>query len=153
MQLTVRTSGRDGRRANDRQKSILRKVGQTRLNALAGHTIKFSGCTWYEIRIRDRKGPSQGVIHKGEPRERNPCAPKFEETTPEETSRQEECARKAAWNLARNTKLKAEDKATFYSPVKIKSTSASLQKHRRAHVCGGSGSFNTHAEQEGSKPI
>ena len=42
-------------------------------------------------------------------------------STPEETSRPEEYARKAAWNLARKTyKLKAEDKATFYSPVEIK---------------------------------
>ena len=78
---------------------------------------------------------SRGVI--GEPHERNPCAPKFEERTPEETSRQEEYARKAAWNLAREIfKFKAEDKATFYSLVEIKGTSASLQEHRRAYVCG-----------------
>ena len=52
--------------------------------------------------------------------ERNLCAPKFEERTPEETSRQEECARKAAWDLASKIyKLKAEDKATFYSLVEI----------------------------------
>ena len=51
----------------------------------------------------------------------NPCAPKFEERTPEETSRQEQYARKAAWNLARKMyKLKAEDKATFQSHVEIK---------------------------------
>ena len=47
--------------------------------------------------------------------------PKFEERTPEETSRQEEYARKAAWNLPRKMyKVKAEDKAAFYSPVEIK---------------------------------
>ena len=58
---------------------------------------------------------------KGEPHERNLCALMFEERTPVETSRQEECAREAAWSLARNMfKLKAEDKATFCSPVKIK---------------------------------
>ena len=68
----------------------------------------------------ERKGSSRGVVQKGEPHERNPCASKFEERTLEGTSRQEEYARKAAWNLARkNYKLKAEDKATFYSLVEI----------------------------------
>ena len=105
------------------KKSILRKAGQTRYKASAGHTIKFSGRTWYEIQIRERKGTSRGVVQKGEPHERNPCAPKFEERTPEETSRQEECARKAARDLARKIhKLKAEDKATFYSLVEMKAS-------------------------------
>ena len=118
------------------KKSILRKAGQVRLNAPAGHTIKFSGRTWYEIRIRERKGPSRGVIQKGEPYERNPCAPRFEERTPEETSRQEGCAGKAAWNLAiKISKLKADDRATFYSHVEIKALVLSLQKHRRSNVC------------------
>ena len=82
--------------------------------------MQISGRTWYEVQIRERKAPSRGVIQKGEPHERKPCAPKFEERTPEETSQQEEYARKAAWNLApKMFKLKAEDKATFYSPVKI----------------------------------
>ena len=57
--------------------------------------------TWYEVQIRERKGQSGGIIQKGEPHERNPCAPKLEERTLEETSRQEENAPKAAWNLAR----------------------------------------------------
>ena len=76
--------------------SISRKVEELGLNASAGHTMKSSGCIWYETKIRERKGQSRGVIQKGEPHERNPCAPKFEERTPEETSRQEGCARKAA---------------------------------------------------------
>ena len=68
----------------------------------------------------ERKGSYRGVIQKGESHERNPCASKFEERTLEGTSRQEEYARKAAWNLARkNYKLKAKDKATFYSLVEI----------------------------------
>ena len=63
-----------------------------------------------KFKLGKEKGPSRGVIHG----ERNPCAPTFEERTLEETSRQEECARKAAWDLARKTcKLRAQDKATF----------------------------------------
>ena len=72
-------------------------------------------------KIGKRRGQSGGIIRKGEPHERNPCAPDFEEQTPEETSQQADCSSKAAWNLARKIfKHKAEDKATFYSPVKIK---------------------------------
>ena len=65
---------------SDPKKSILRKAGQVRGNASAGHTCKFSGRTWYEIRIRDTKGPSLGIIQKGDTHNRNPSAPKFEES-------------------------------------------------------------------------
>ena len=68
------------------KKSILRKAEPTRLNASAGHTIKFSG---------RRNGPSRGVIQKGDLMSEI-LAPTFEERTLEKTSRQEECARKAA---------------------------------------------------------
>ena len=34
---------------------ILRKAGELRLNASAGHTMKFSGCTWYKTKIREKK--------------------------------------------------------------------------------------------------
>ena len=45
---------------SDPKKSILRKAGQTRLNVSAGQAVKFSGGTWYEVPIRERKGPSRG---------------------------------------------------------------------------------------------
>ena len=67
---------------------------------------------------RERKGPSQGTMQKCEPQERNPCAPKFEPRTRQETLQQERCARREVWDLAQNVqKLKARDKATFYSPT------------------------------------
>ena len=92
-----------------------------RVNVSAGHTVKFSGRTWQEIRIRETEGPSSGIFQKGDTHERNPCAPKLEDRTHGETSRQEDCVRKAAWSLAKKIyKLKAEDKATFYSLVDIK---------------------------------
>ena len=106
---------------SDPKKSILRQIVHTRLNASEGHDLTFSRRTWYEIQCQERKGPSPGVIQKDEPHERNPCAPTFEERTPEETSRQDECSRKAAWDLARKLyKLQAKDKATLFSPVEIK---------------------------------
>ena len=43
---------------------------------------------------------------------------KFEDRSQEETGRQELCAQSKAWDLAKkNTKLKANDKTTFYSPA------------------------------------
>ena len=49
---------------SDPQKSVLRKAGQVRLNASAEHTIKFSGRTWCEIRIRERKGHLEALYKK-----------------------------------------------------------------------------------------
>ena len=51
---------------------------------------------WKEV-----EGQSGGIIQKGEPHERNPCAPGVEEQPPEETSRQADCTSKVAWTLAR----------------------------------------------------
>ena len=49
-----------------------------------------------------KKRQSGGIIQKGEPHERNPCALLiFRNKHPEETSRQAGCTSKVAWNLAR----------------------------------------------------
>ena len=135
---------------SDPRKSILRKARDVRLNASVGHTIKFSGRTWYEIRIRERTGPSRRVIQESEPHERNPCAPRFEERTPEETSRQEDCARKAAWDLARQIyKLRAEDDATFYSLVETKpAVLVSRNTEERMFVVDSGASMHTLSKKD-----
>ena len=51
--------------------------------------------------FRERRRQFGGIIQKGEPHERNPCAPSLEEQPLEEASLQEDCESKAAWNLAR----------------------------------------------------
>ena len=79
------------------RKSFLREEGQRGSN----HTVKFSKGTWHHIEIRERKGPSRGIIQKCEPHERSPCAPKFGERSHEETLHQERCARRVAWDLAK----------------------------------------------------
>ena len=106
---------------SDPKKSTLRKLGELRLNASAGHTVKFSGSTWHRIKIREREGPCRGIIPKCEPHERNPCAPRFEDRSHEETSREKSWAREAAWNLAKTfISSKNKDKTIFYSPVEAK---------------------------------
>ena len=72
--------------------------------------------------IREIKNQSGGIIQKGEPHERNPCAPGFEEQPFEETSRQAICASKIAWNLARKYASSKPKTATFYPPVKASKT-------------------------------
>ena len=55
------------------KKSVLRKDGQKGTN----YKIQFSRCTWHNIKTRERKGPSLGIIQKCAPHERSPCGPKF----------------------------------------------------------------------------
>ena len=102
--------------------SILRKVGELGLNALAGHTMKFSGCTWFKIEFGKEKRQSGGIVQKGELHERNPCVLGFEEQPPEETSRQADCTSKVAWNLARQYASSKPKITTFYSPMKVPET-------------------------------
>ena len=56
-------------------------------------------------------------IRPGDPHQRNPNAPKFEDRSQEETEWQERCAREGAWRLAKSIlKLKEKNKAAFFSP-------------------------------------
>ena len=121
--------------------SILRKAGELGLNASAGHAMKFSGCTWYETKIREEKGQSGGIIQKGEPHERNPCASSFGESTWGNLTTRRLCQQSSVEFGEKICKLKAEDKTTFYSLVEKR-----RQKHRRSYVYCGFGSFNAHAE-------
>ena len=93
------------------RKSILRETGRLGTQ----HAVKFSKGTWHQIKFRESKGQSRGIVQECAPHERCPCAPKFEDRSHEETLTQERCARKAAWDLAKNIyKLKNSDKATFF---------------------------------------
>ena len=82
-----------------------------------------------KLKIRERKGPSRGIVRKCVPHECSPCAPEFEERTPDKTLHQERCARRVAWNLAKNVyKLKNKAKATFYSPIEARAMLAPTSK-------------------------
>ena len=65
------------------RKSIPRQPGKLGTK----RAIKFSRGTLHQIKIRERKGPSQGIIQKCAPHECCLCAPKFEER----------CAHKVGW--------------------------------------------------------
>ena len=85
------------------RKSVLRESGKLGSN----HTVKFSKATTRPVKTWEKKT-------------RNPWAPQFEERTQDETLKQEQCARKAAWNLVKDVyKLKNESQNTFYSPAEV----------------------------------
>ena len=86
------------RKSSDMQKRIQRVIFT---KAVARHT-----------KIRDQN-PSLGMICPGEPHQRSPNAPKFEDRSQEETEWQEQGAREAAWKLAKSVlKLKEKNRAT-----------------------------------------
>ena len=78
--------------------------------------VKFTKAIARHTKIRDQN-PSLGYICPGEPHQRSPKAPKFEDRSQEETEWQEQGAREAAWKLAKSVlKLKEKNKAAFFSP-------------------------------------
>ena len=96
------------------KKSILREVGKLGSN----HTVKFSKGTSHAAKTQERKGPSQGVMQKWE---RFPWAPKIEERTQDETLKQERCARREAWDLAKDVyKLKKEGQGYALLPAPLR---------------------------------
>ena len=93
--------------------SILRKISNI-LKPI--RCVQFTKAVLHHANIRDQK-PSLGVICPGDPHQRDPNAPKFEDRSQEETERQERYAREAAWKVARCIlKQKENHKPTFFSP-------------------------------------
>ena len=78
-------------------KSILRKSSDMQKPI---QRVKFTKAIARHTKIRD-KNPSLGYICPGEPHQRSPNAPKFEDRSQEETEWQEQGARDAAWKLAK----------------------------------------------------
>ena len=58
--------------------------------------VKFTKTVARHTKIRDQN-PSLGCICPGEPHQRSPNAPKFEDRSLEDTEWQEQGAREAAW--------------------------------------------------------
>ena len=90
--------------------------------------VKFTKAIARHTKIRDQN-PSLGYICPGEPHQRSPNAPKFEDRSQEETEWQEQGAREAAWKLAKSVlKLKEHERATVFSPSENRCWPASTLK-------------------------
>ena len=88
--------------------------------------VKFTKAIARHAKIRDQN-PSLGYICPGEPHQRSPNAPKFEDRSREETEWQELGAREAACKLAKNVlKLKEHERATFFSSPENRCLPASI---------------------------
>ena len=106
-------------------KSILRKGTDM---ARPIRSVKFTKAIARQTKIRDQN-PSLGYICPGEPHERSPNDPKFEDRSQEETEWQEQGAREAAWKLAKHVfKLKEHQRAAFFSPSENRCLPASTLK-------------------------
>ena len=84
------------------------------------------------------------MICPGEPHQRRPNAPKFEDRSLEETEWHEQGAREAAWKLAKSVlKLKEKNKAAFFSPSENRCLPASnLKPEEREFVVDSGASMN-----------
>ena len=90
--------------------------------------VKFTKAIARHTKIRD-KNPSLNYICSGEPRQRSPNVPKFEDRSLEETEWQEQGAREAAWKLAKSVlNLKEHQRAAFFSPSENRCLPASNLK-------------------------
>ena len=77
--------------------------------------VKFTKAIARHTKIRDQN-PSLGYICPGEPHQRSPNAPIFEDRSLAEAEWQEQGVREAAWKLAKNVlNLKEYERATFFS--------------------------------------
>ena len=91
-------------------KSILRKSTDMQKPI---QRVKFTKAIARHTKIRDQN-PSLGCICLGEPHQRSPNAPKFEDRSQEKTEWQEQGAREAVWKLAKSVlNLKEQDRETF----------------------------------------
>ena len=106
-------------------KSILRKSADMQKPI---QRVKFTKGIARHTKIRDQN-PSLGFFCPGEPHQRSPNAPKFEDRSQEETEWQEQGAREAAWKLAKSVvNLMERDRATFFSPSENRCLPASSLK-------------------------
>ena len=105
--------------------------------------VKFSKAVARHANIQDQN-PSLGMICPGEPHQRNPNAPKFEDRSQEETEWQEQGAREAALKLAKSVlKLKEQERATFFSPSENRCLPASnLKPEEREFVVDSGASMH-----------
>ena len=108
-------------------------------------SMRFPRSTLRHVKIRERRGPSQGVTQRFDPHERGPHAPKFEDRSGDETLKQERCARRVAWEMA---KLEVKDKATFHSLSEVWCPPAPSLKKPEERICGGFRCISAHAEQK-----
>ena len=119
-------------------KSILRKSSDMQKPI---QRVKFTKAIARHTKTRDQN-PSLQLICPGEPHQRIPNAPNFQDRSQEETEWQEQGAREAAWKLAQSVfKLKEKSRATFFSPSENRCLPASTLKPEEREIVVDSGAL------------
>ena len=127
-------------------KSILRKSSDMQKPI---QRVKFTKAIARHTKIRDQN-PSLGMICPGEPHQRSPNAPKFEDRSQEETEWLEQGAREAAWKLAKSVfKLDEHERAAFFSSPENRCLPAStLKPEEREFVVDSGASMHMISKKE-----
>ena len=114
--------------------------------------VKFKKAIARHTKIR-HQNPSLCYICPGEPHERSPNPPKFEDRSQEETEWQELGAREAAWKLAKNVfKLKEHERAAVFSSPENRCLPAStLKLEEREFVVDSGASMHMISKKDLSK--
>ena len=99
------------------------------------------------------QNPSIGYICPGEPHQRSPNVPKFEDRSLEETEWQEQGAFEAAWKLAKSFfQLKEHERAAFFSSPENRCLPASIPKpEEREFVVDSGASMHMISKKDLSK--
>ena len=85
----------------------------TQVQVVIVRRVRFTRTVLCQANIRENRGPSLNKTHVKLPHQRSPYAMKFEDRSQEENERQERCARRDAWRLAKKIyKLQETEKAT-----------------------------------------
>ena len=129
------------------RKSILREPGRLE----SKHAVKFSKRTWHQIKIRERKGASRGIIQKCARHERSPCAPKIGEGSWRDFAPREMRPQCSVGFGEHISKLKNSDKTAFFAPVAAKVMPAPTSKRpEREFVVDSGATLHTMSKKASS---
>ena len=121
--------------------SILRKSSDMRKPIRRVKFSKVVACLEY---IRDQN-PSLGYICPGEPHQRSPNAPKFEDQSQDDTEWQERWAREAAWKLAKSVlkfKVKVKQHSSHFWKMGACLPTSTLKSEAREFVVDSGASMH-----------
>ena len=115
----------------------------------SNRAVTFFKGTWHHVRIRERKGPSQGVTQKCEPQERSPLAPKYEDRTQDETLQQKTMCPQRSAGLGEKclSAQKTRNQGHVLQPYRSMVNASTLfETARGTRVFGIFRSINAHTE-------
>ena len=110
--------------------------------------VKFKKAIARHTKIRDQN-PSLGYICPGEPHQRSPSAPKFEDRSQEERVARARCPRSSVESWPKVLNLKKQERATFFSLTENRCLRAStLKPEEREFVVDSGASMHMNSKKD-----